>query len=128
MGPRCAVVLATVSPCRGIRYTSALHLDILPVEQPPKQKEPMKEKTASRASKPRPKRRPKAPTGAAGRKSSAPKKTETSAKDSGREQIEQAAYFIYEHRMVHGIAGDEVSDWLAAEAEVLSEAGIALSA
>jgi hypothetical protein len=37
------------------------------------------------------------------------------------EQVALRAYFIAEHRRVLGIHGDETSDWVAAERELLEE-------
>ncbi len=40
------------------------------------------------------------------------------------EEIREVAFQIYEARMARGAAGDEVSDWLDAEAQVRAKYGI----
>lgn len=40
-----------------------------------------------------------------------------------QERIARRAYEIYERRMAEGTDGDEMSDWLRAEAEVREQAG-----
>ena len=45
----------------------------------------------------------------------------SSASQPGAEQIALRAYFIAERRRSLGIDGDETSDWIAAEKELLAE-------
>ena len=40
------------------------------------------------------------------------------------EEIRQVAFQIYEARQAHGIAGDDVSDWMDAEAQVRAKYGM----
>lgn len=54
----------------------------------------------------------------------APAKSKSSKKVTARpsnEQVALRAYFIGEHRRTLGIVGDETSDWVAAERELLGE-------